>query len=172
MILLKKTASLSFHLVILEANPSITLSYVIAFYIFLFLTFQHNGHYILLQYHMSTQQTWLIILLFPLGNTRPHTLLAGWRTLWHFPCPCLSDLCSEWHSDGCAKGSTDLHRNQGRNWEDEDGTWRHFPWSSWPAGVHSQIWKQESAVGASKTDVTMPNFKQPSKTSVISPHIA
>lgn len=48
MILLKQTASLSFFLIILDGNPSITLPYAITFYISLFLSFQPNGHYMLL----------------------------------------------------------------------------------------------------------------------------
>ena len=92
-----------------------------------------------------------------------------WSTLWHLPCPCLSDLCPEWHSDRCANGPIALHRSQGRDWEDEDGAWnRHFSWSTWPGvGVHSQIWKQESAGRNNKTDAAMPALRQPSKMSVI-----
>lgn len=83
--------------------------------------------------------------------------------------PHLSDLCPQWHSDGWAKGPTDLHRNQGRDWGDKENAWkRHFSWTSWPeAGLHSEIWKQESAVGGSETDVAKPALRQPSKMSFI-----
>lgn len=48
MILLNQTASLSFFLVILEGNTAIMLSYAITFQISHFLSFQANGHYVLL----------------------------------------------------------------------------------------------------------------------------